>query len=153
MKFVYIDDTYLRDSKFLDTMRKRLFHFCKQKAITHIFISGSCPHRDELSASLFYQECEKRNLLVLQSPCTFEVGNVKGVLHHDALILEDGVRFCTFSGSAIIGDSDHQTFERVYFELFLNHEHKGKMELFEDDLMEAIQEIFGQHKKTKQIYH
>lgn len=153
MKFVYIDDSYLRPSAFLDTMRNRLFHFCEQEQVTHIFLSGSVPKNMEPSAQSFLKECEKREIYVVIGPCTFEIGELQGVLRNDALLLEDFPKMMSFSGSALLGNSETHELKRVYFELFPHYEIKENMELLEDELMDVIQEILTHHKKVKQTYH
>lgn len=153
MKFVYIDDSYLRPSAFLDTMRNRLFHFCEQEQVTHIFLSGSVPNNMASHVHSFLKECEKKEIFVVIGPCTFEIDDLQGVLRNDALLLDGFPKMMSFSGSALLGDSVSHELKRVYFELFPHHEVKGNMELLEDELMDAIQEILTHHKKVKQTYH
>lgn len=153
MKFIYIDDSYLRSSPFLDMMRMRLLRFCEREGVTHIFISGDgrqgTADVDDACASSFYELCRTLDLLVIQSPCSFEIGDHKGVLTHTSLLMDDQKPWMTYSGSAIYSDFDSLAWERIYFELFLKHEVEETFELIEDELMDLLQKTASLHTKMK----
>lgn len=146
MKFIYIDDTYLKDSPFLETMRSRMFSFCEREHITHILLS--MPEKNKKGIGAFLNQCKKRDISLIQSPAVIDWDSFQGILTPTAFYIKDGTILYPYSGSALYGNSTHKQYQRIYFEMFLSHDYIFNPDSLENELGELLHDILHLHKKT-----
>jgi len=150
MKFLYIDDSYLCSEPFMKTMQNRLFSFCEEKHITHIFISGHAYHAHY--RKLFYDDCRRLNIKVIKSPAHFALEEYNAILSDTSLQIDQIGSFTITSGLALYGDTKKKQFQRIYFDLYLTYHLRKDSNQLEEELSELLHDILNQHKKTNQ-YH
>lgn len=148
MKFIYIDDTYLKISPFLETMKNRMFSFCEREHISHILLSMPNEKNKEIVA--FLEQCQKRDISLIQSPAVIDWDNFQGVLTPTAFYIKDGNVLYPYSGSVIYGNTNDREYQRIYFEMFLSHDYKFNPDSLENELSELLHDILHLHKKTNQ---
>lgn len=152
MKLMYIDDSFLRSSQFLVTMRKRLFSYCLKHEVAYVLISGTVDESIN-DVSDFLQLCKENGLTTIKSPAVFEYEDGKGILTHTSLLLDDGNYYYTYSGSALLIDTENTRIDRIYFECFPQAEEVNESKLLEDELVKLLHDAIGKVKKTKHNYH
>lgn len=148
MKFIYIDDSYLRTSSFLETMKKRMFSFCEREHISHILLS--MPNKENQAAAAFKEQCRKRDISLIQSPAVVDWGSIQGILTPTAFYIKDGEILYPYSGSVIYGNTNYKKYQRIYFEMFLSHDCLMNPDSLENELSELLHDILHLHKKTNQ---
>lgn len=146
MKFIYIDDTYLKSSPFLETMKHRMFSFCEREHISHILLS--MPDKRNKEAAAFLEQCRKRDISLIESPAVIDWGSFQGILTPTAFYIKDGTILYPYSGSALYGNSTYKQYQRVYFEMFLTHDYNLNPDSLENELGELLHDILHLHKKT-----
>lgn len=137
MKLFYIDDSFFRDTLFLSEMRKRLFHLCRKQSVSIVLIS--CSNAEKLDIKEFINICTNLGIEVLCSPASFDYQGIKGILSHISLMLENYPPIQTFSGSVVCFHLDDLSYERIYLDLFPNHD----IDFFKEDLSEEIEHILA----------
>lgn len=101
----------------------------------------------------FLQLCKENGLTMIKSPAVFEYEDGKGILTHTSLLLDDGNYYYTYSGSALLIDTENTRIDRIYFECFPQAEEVNESKLLEDELVKLLHDAIGKVKKTKHNYH
>lgn len=128
-------------------MRFRLFQFAKQKEISVIFVSGG--NIEKNIEAEFMELFEKHQMHLLMSPASFDIEGIKGVLQTTSLMIEHMAVMHTYSGSVIYGDSEKCTAERIYLELFPQHDIDMIAEALTMELEHFLKDLFLKKGKSK----
>ena len=87
---------------------------------------------------------------VLASPAQFEFQGVRGDLRNGFLSVEGFPEMQSFSGSFVAYDTKRAACERIYLELFMEHD-ASDMDSFVEELEEMLSEKLQMLQKKKSI--
>lgn len=132
MIFYYIDDSMLARNEFAT-------------AVLHRFECWM-EHHPQLE---HFVDAMKRTT-VLASPAQFEFQGVRGDLRNGFLCVEGFPEMQSFSGSFVAYDTKRAACERIYLELFMEHD-ASDMDSFVEELEEMLSEKLQMLQKKKSI--
>lgn len=118
MKLYYIDDSMFQKSQFATQTLYRFERYVQKHACDVILISAA--HEDDVNIERLRKSLGNVNVLV--SPCLFDVEGVRGNLLNTLLAIEDFPSMQTFSGSFVAFDTNTGIVQRIYLELFIEHD-------------------------------
>ena len=144
MKIYYIDDSMLSKSEFATQILSRFeFHLKKEPADLILISAG-----DKESPLLKHFIETQLHTPILVSPAQFDFQGVRGDLHNSVCKIEGFSDMQSYSGSFVAYDTEQDICERIYLELFLDHDN-GEIDDFVKEIEEMLSDKIQSRLKNK----
>ena len=146
MIFYYIDDSMLARNEFATAVLHRFECWMEHHPADLVLVSTAQKNHPQLE---HFVDAMKRTT-VLASPAQFEFQGVRGDLRNGFLCVEGFPEMQSFSGSFVAYDTKRAACERIYLELFMEHD-ASDMDSFVEKLEEMLSEKLQMLQKKKSI--
>ena len=146
MIFYYIDDSMLARNEFATAVLHRFECWMEHHPAESCAGKYSTKNHPQLE---HFVDAMKRTT-VLASPAQFEFQGVRGDLRNGFLCVEGFPEMQSFSGSFVAYDTKRAACERIYLELFMEHD-ASDMDSFVEELEEMLSEKLQMLQKKKSI--
>lgn len=135
MKLYYIDESMFQNSHFASQVLHRFEQLLAKNQDNFVLISVTKEHNKHIEHFLSSQ----KHTTVLQSPALFDFASVRGNLHTTFLAVDEFPVMESFSGSCVEYDTDAKQAQRIYLELFIDHD-EIDMEYIVKEMEEMLHE-------------
>ena len=136
MIFYYIDDSMLARNEFATAVLHRFECWMEHHPADLVLVSTAQKNHPQLEH--------------FASPAQFEFQGVRGDLRNGFLCVEGFPEMQSFSGSFVAYDTKRAACERIYLELFMEHD-ASDMDSFVEELEEMLSEKLQMLQKKKSI--
>lgn len=146
MIFYYIDDSMLARNEFATAVLHRFECWMEHHPADLVLVSTA--QKDNPQLEHFIDTM--KHTTVLASPAQFEFQGIRGDLRNGFLCVEGFSEMQSFSGSFVVYDTKRAVCERIYLELFMEHD-TSDMDSFVEELEEMLSEKLQMLQKKKSI--